>query len=76
MSQEDRAQDEEAFLWELRNSGRQVAKEFEPGEKGYGPAQCTDDDCGEDMPELRRRRGCKLCTTCQDAADKRAKRGY
>ena len=76
MSQEDRAQEEEAFHWELINSHRQAAKEYEPGDEGYGPELCRNSDCEADMPELRRRRGCQFCTECQTRAEQKQKRGY
>lgn len=76
MSQEDRAQDEEAFRWELTNRPRPATPEFKPGDKGYGPELCANEDCELPMPELRRRRGWTLCTECQGAAELAAKRRY
>lgn len=76
MSQEDRAQDQEIFHWSLANGPRPSAPDFKPGDAGYGPELCTNEDCEEQMPELRRRRGCKLCTDCQAAAEHLAKRRY
>lgn len=76
MSTEDIAQAHEAFDWQLNNRPRAVAKTFEPDDKGYGPATCTgreklnegddtDDDCGEELPPLRRAMGRHLCVECQ-----------
>jgi RNA polymerase-binding transcription factor DksA len=74
MSQEDRAQQEEAFLWELANRPRAAAKEFKPGEEGYGPEFCSNDDCGEPMPSLRRQMGKILCTECQGLKERQQRR--
>jgi RNA polymerase-binding transcription factor DksA len=76
MSPDDRATEEESFLWELRNGARPAPKEFRPGQDGYGPEFCANEDCEEPMPEIRRRHGRQFCTDCQDLAERRAKRGY
>ena len=76
MSNEERAQQEEAFRWELTNRPRTPAPEFKPGEEGYGPELCSNEDCEGPLPELRRRRGCQLCTDCKAAAELAAKRRY
>lgn len=68
MNLEDMAQQHEAQLWEERNShwDRQPAVK-NPGDPGYGPAEC--DDCGEDMHPVRRRYGFKACTKCQSEVE-------
>lgn len=71
MSQEDRAQDEEVFQWELINRARAPAPRFKLSDKGCGPRFCSDECCGEPMPRQRRREGKKLCTACQSALEKR-----
>lgn len=76
MSQEDRAQQEEAFQWELLNRPRTPAQIFHPGDAGYGPELCTNVECETEMPALRRAMGKQFCTDCQDQAERRAKRGY
>lgn len=74
MSLEDKAQEDEAFHWSMRNSGRLAPQEFKPGDPGYGPELCANEDCEETLPELRRRNGCTLCTECQATAERRARR--
>lgn len=77
MSPDDRASIDEEFYWSLRNKARTVVtKEFLPGEIGYGPLHCRNEDCEEVLPEARRRAGCQLCTDCQGLAERREKRGY
>lgn len=77
MSIEDRAQAEEAFVWGLNNRPRAPERpEFNPGEKGYGPELCKNEDCEATMPELRRRRGWNFCTDCQAEAERIEKRRY
>lgn len=76
MSQEDRAQSEEAVQWELLNRPRPPAPEFTPGEAGYGPEFCANEDCGEPMPELRRRAGRHFCTDCQSSFERSRARHY
>lgn len=76
MSQEDRAQAEEAFQWSLLNRPRPAQPEFKPGEKEYGPTLCSNEDCEDPLPEARRRAGRRLCTECQTAAEALAKRRY
>jgi hypothetical protein len=78
MSQEDRAQEKEALDWEINNRPREAAPTFEEGDDGYGPATCNgrerrtgkgvqlDDDCGNEMPPLRRAMGRHLCVDCQE----------
>lgn len=76
MSQEDRAQEQEVFHWEMANRARPPAKVFEPGEPGYGPALCTNLECEEPLPAARRSDGQRLCTECKGLAERRAKRGF
>jgi formylmethanofuran dehydrogenase subunit E len=70
MSLEDKAQEHEAMVWSLVNAPRPERPTFKPGEPGYGPAEC--DDCGEDMPELRRTDGRRCCTPCTSERERRA----
>jgi len=77
MSQEDRAQHMEALDWEINNRPREQHQEFKEGDREYGPATCNgrdkrtmpgiqlDDDCGNEMPPLRRAMGRHLCVDCQ-----------
>lgn len=67
MNLEDRAQEHEAALWEARQTPRPAAPQYEPGQAGYGPAECL--DCGDDVPEFRRRHGWRRCTCCQTALE-------
>lgn len=76
MSNDERAQQEEAFRWELTNRPRPASPEYKPGDKEYGPECCANEDCEAPMPELRRRRGWKVCTDCQSVAEQLAKRRY
>lgn len=76
MSHEDRAQEEEAFRWELTNRPRPPAPMFKPGDEGYGPELCANEECEADMPALRREMGKRFCTECQGLAERRAARGY
>jgi RNA polymerase-binding transcription factor DksA len=71
MSQEDRAQEVEARDWEINNRPRQPAAEFAPGDPQYGPPEC--EDCDMEMPDLRRARGKRLCTACQELLERRAR---
>jgi hypothetical protein len=78
MSAEDLAQDREAQDWEINNRPREIAPTFAPADKGYGPATCNgrekrtgpgvqlEDDCGEELPPLRRAMGRHLCVACQE----------
>lgn len=69
MSLEDTAQEHEAAEWEMRNRARAARPTFKPGDEGYGPEDC--DDCGAEMPSLRRENGWRLCTACQTLIEKR-----
>lgn len=75
MSFEDRAQEVELQDWE-RNNNRQFERHtYQPGEPGYGPAECV--ECGDDMPVQRRTMGATLCTACktqQEQQDARYRR--
>ena len=76
MSQEDKAQEVEAFQWRLHNEFRKTAPVFKPGDAGYGPEFCENTECQFDMPALRRAMGERLCTDCKSTAEIRAKRRY
>lgn len=76
MSQEDRAQAEEAFQWELVNRPRPARPVYAPGDAGYGPEYCKNDECEADLPDARRADGQTLCTTCKSMQEVRAKRRY
>lgn len=76
MSQEDRAQEQEVFHWELANRARPAAPVFKLGDPGYGPALCSNEECEESLPALRRADGQRLCTECKGLAERRAKRGF
>lgn len=77
MSPDDRAAIDEEFFWNLRNTPRAVPqKQFEPGQEGYGPELCKNEDCEAPIPELSRRRGHKFCTECRAQAERLEKRGY
>lgn len=73
MSEADRAQELEAMDWELNNRPRTPRPVFAPHEKGYGPAECV--ECGDEMPELRRRMGCEMCTDCTSIQERRIRLG-
>lgn len=63
MSIEDRAQDHEAHEWAIRNLHRkELPPAAAPGEPGYGPEEC--DECGAEMPAVRRSYGFRMCTAC------------
>lgn len=66
MNLEDRAQQHEAMMWTMANTLPR-APVYQPGDRGYGPAECT--KCGDDMHEVRRRDGRVLCTPCQSARE-------
>lgn len=82
MSQEDIAQNHEAMDWALNNRPREAAPTFKKGEDGYGPATCNgrekrtvkgvqlEDDCGNELPPLRRAMGRHLCVECQTLLDR------
>lgn len=72
MSIEDKAQELEAEMWARNNRGRPEPKTFAPGDAGYGPQEC--DECLDEMPDLRRQYGFKLCTACQSAVEERKRR--
>lgn len=73
MSIEDRAQDHELAEWERNNRAREVVV-YKPGDPGYGPGEC--DECGDDMPDVRRGYGFRLCVPCTEYLERiRALRG-
>jgi hypothetical protein len=76
MSQEDRAQEEEAAEWARRNMDKPGVPQFKPGDDGYGPEFCSNEDCGEEMPLQRRVDGRRHCTDCQGVIERRQRRGY
>ncbi len=61
---------------------RDAAPTFKPEDEGYGPATCNgrekrtgkgvqlDDDCGNELPPLRRAMGRHLCVECQTLLDR------
>lgn len=66
----DAAQDHEAQEWEIINASRRGAQSiFKPSDAGYGPAEC--DDCGEEMPDVRRAYGFSLCVHCKGSREAR-----
>lgn len=66
MSQEDKAQEHEAMIWQRNNTVRPT-RTYAPGEPGYGPEEC--DRCGDDVHPVRRANGWRLCTPCQSAVE-------
>lgn len=73
MSLEDRAQEHEQQQWELRNVNRKHAPPpAQPGDADYGPAEC--EECGADMPALRRADRRRLCTGCASEAEQAQRR--
>jgi hypothetical protein len=73
MTPEDFAQALDLRQQEANNALRPPAVEYAPGDAGYGPEFCSNDDCGLDMPAERRQWGCKLCTSCQTADEQKAR---
>lgn len=71
MSFEDLAQVVEAQEWERNNAPRAPRALYEPDDDGYGPEFCAVEECGADMPPLRRAMGKHLCTECAALAEKR-----
>jgi len=70
MSIEDAAQEHEAQMWEIHNIHRRRLPDVKkPGEPGYGPEEC--EECGDDMPAVRRGYGFSLCTACASARERR-----
>lgn len=73
MSIEDRAQEHEAQQWELRNLNRKtLPPPAAPADADYGPAEC--EECGADMPPLRRAWRCITCVPCTAQAERLAAR--
>jgi hypothetical protein len=73
MSLEDRAQDHEAWIWEMNNGPRTKKRVFTPQDPEYGPEVCA--ECEDDMPECRRAYGYRLCVACATAAEKLGRLG-
>ena len=69
MADEDRAQDREIREWELNNAPRPDPVRYQPGDAGYGPAEC--EDCDDEMPAERRANGWTLCTACKSVREVR-----
>lgn len=69
MSIEDIAQEAEIKQWERINVGRPTQQIYAPLDTGYGPEECQNEECGDDMPVLRRELGRTLCTACQQRAE-------
>lgn len=76
MSNDERAQAEEAFHWNLVNAPRPPRPVFKPGDDGYGPEYCRNEECQADMPDQRRADGQTLCTDCKSMKEVREKRRY
>lgn len=72
MSTEDKAQELEAAMWEHNNRTRDPLPTYSTTDAGYGPAEC--EECGDDMPDVRRASGYRLCTPCAAEVEKYAKR--
>ena len=72
MGLEDKAQEHEAKMWEQANAPRPERPVYESGDAGYGPEFCA--VCDDPMPELRRRDGRQLCTSCQSVRERAASR--
>ncbi len=69
MSDEDKAIDKEMLLWEIANKPRQTPQKYDPSHPAYGPAEC--DECGGEMPEVRRAYGYTECVHCASARERR-----
>lgn len=73
MSMEDVAQRVELEQWERNNRSRPEVKRYQPGEPGYGPAECANEDCENELPAKRREWGFKNCVECQSEEEDRAR---
>lgn len=71
MSEEDRAQALELLDWERNNRVRPERHRYQPGEPGYGPAECV--ECGDDMAPERRAMGSHVCTACKTLQERTQK---
>lgn len=70
MGNEDAAQRIELMEWEANNRTRKAEKfKFSPEEAGYGPEFC--EACDEDMHEVRRAYGFKICVPCKELREAR-----
>lgn len=72
MSIEDRAQEIELAQWERNNQPRERLI-FNPDDEGYGPEQCV--NCDDDMHEVRRAYGFKVCVVCATEFERLKSRG-
>jgi len=74
MSIEDKAQELELQMWRQLNerTPSPSSKTFTQDEPGYGPAVCG--ECGEPMPDNRRRLGSHLCGECKEDLERRKRR--
>lgn len=63
------------MTWKLNNERKPTMPSYAPGDAGYGPEFCSNEECGDDMPTVRRQYGRHLCTRCQEAEERR-KKGY
>lgn len=57
---------EEAY--NLANSRSYGKHKYTPDEKGYGPEEC--EECGVEMPTVRREYGFCLCVKCKENEDR------
>ncbi|MBB3017735.1 RNA polymerase-binding transcription factor DksA [Microvirga lupini] len=72
MSAEDRAQEIELQEWERNNKSRPAPVKYQPGDAGYGPAECV--NCDAEMPAARRGHGFDVCVACKTEAELVGKR--
>lgn len=68
MSDEDTAQAIELQQWEMNNRPRTEPIKFTPSDARYGPADC--DECGAEMPKVRREYGFNLCVECKSKMER------
>ncbi|MDD1003612.1 MULTISPECIES: hypothetical protein [Pseudomonas] len=73
MSIENIAQAVELRQWEFNNRSRPAVVRYAPGDRGYGPEQCTVADCEGTLPPKRREWGYKICIGCQSETERRAR---
>lgn len=69
MSDADRAQEQELAMYEINHRNARMA-EYKPGEPGYGPALCRQDDCGEPISAARRAMGARCCVECTETQER------
>jgi RNA polymerase-binding transcription factor DksA len=65
LSTEEQAQVLELKEWERINQSRGEVVKYSPGDEGYGPEYCSEDECGVEMPTPRREWGFAICVGCQ-----------